>query len=49
MSFNSNVPADHSPLSSAEMRDQFQAIQNNLPIVSGAVFQIPRVPRFTTG
>jgi hypothetical protein len=33
MPFNSNVPADHSPLSSAEMRDQFQAIQNNIDAV----------------
>jgi hypothetical protein len=33
MPFNPNVPADHSPLSSAEMRDQFQAIQNNVDAV----------------
>ena len=33
MPFNPNVPADHSPLSSAEMRNQFQAIQNNVDAV----------------
>ena len=33
MPFNPNVPADHSPLSSAEMRGQFQAIQNNVDAV----------------
>jgi len=33
MPFNPNVPADHSPLSSAEMRNQFQAIQNNIDAV----------------
>jgi hypothetical protein len=44
-----SLPADHSPLSSGEMRGQFQAIQDNSPIVSGAVFLIPRVRRFTTG
>jgi hypothetical protein len=44
-----SLPADHSPMVSGEMRGQFQAIQNNSPIVSGAVFLIPRVPRLTTG
>jgi hypothetical protein len=33
LAFNPNVPAAHSPLSSAEMRDQFQAIQNNIDAV----------------
>jgi hypothetical protein len=37
MPFNPNVPADHSPLSSAEMRDQFQAIQNNVDAVREAL------------
>ena len=44
-----SLPADHSPLSSGEMRGQFQAIQNNSPIVSGTVFLIPRVASFTIG
>ena len=33
MPFNANVPADHSPLSSAQMRNQFQAIQDNVDAV----------------
>ena len=33
MPFDSSVPADHSPLSSAQMRDQFQAVQNNVDAV----------------
>ncbi len=33
MPFNPALPADHSPLASAEMRSQFQEIQNNIDAV----------------
>ena len=39
MPFNANVPADHSPLSSAEMRDQFNGLKDQLDALptSGAM------------
>jgi hypothetical protein len=35
-----SLPADHSPLSSGEMRGQFQAIQNRFDAVTAADQQI---------
>jgi hypothetical protein len=33
MAFNPNVPATNAPIVSAELRNQFQAIQNNVDAV----------------
>jgi hypothetical protein len=35
-----SLPADHSPLSSGEMRGQFQAIQNNFDDLRGRLFAV---------